>query len=573
MRDTIIFDGAYGTYIASKNLRLEFPELANIEAPDTVLDIHRRYMAGGVDAIKTNTFAANSGLIADPGMLKSILTSGYNLAAQAVSGAGVKVFADIGPIFNENAPAEYKQIADIFIECGAVNFLFETLSEIAGLKNVMAHIKANVPGAVIVASFAVGQDGYTKSGEYYETLLGAAASYGADYTGLNCVCGPLHMRDLIMRLPAGKYNLSAMPNAGYPTLENGRTVYIDNPEYYSEILLEIYSCGVKVIGGCCGTTPEHIRMFTDKLGSGKRRSKIYPTEKKTVAKAQASNGFGGRDTVVAVEINAPAEPDAGYMLSAARRLKMSGADFITIPDSPLGKARANSFMISSMLQRAAGIRAIPHLGCRDKNQIAIKGDLIAANIEGISYVLAVTGDPAAEAFRGDAKSVFGFNSYQLISFISNLNDTIFAAAPYTICAALNTNAQNFDFELERAGNKLSRGAKCLITQPVFSRDDIRNLQKAKAALGCKILAGIMPLAGYKNALYMNNEVPGIVIPEDIVTRLKDKCAAEAKDISLGYAKVVISEISAYCDGYYIMTPLRKSGLSDELVKYIRAGGE
>ena len=288
-------------------------------------------------------------------------------------------------------------------------------------------------------------------------------------------------------------------------------------------------------------------------------------------KAKAKDSFNKTGVTIAVEINAPVDLDISYMLEAAKKAKEYGADFITVPDSPLGKTRANSFMISSIIKRTAGIDTIPHLCCRDKNQIAIKGDLIAANIEGISNVLVVTGDSVAEAHRSDAKQVFGFNSLKLISFIKNLNETVFHDNSYNICAALNTNAENFDAELKRAKNKIENGANCFLTQPIFSEKNIDNFLKAKKILNCRILAGIIPLAGYKNALFLNNEVPGIEIPDKIIMDLKDKSAQESKEISINYAKNIIKKVEENCDGYYIMTPLKKIDFSIELIKYIRGG--
>ena len=568
MKDIIIFDGAFGTYIASKNVSLPFPEMANITAPELVEGIHNEYISIGVDAIKTNTFGANLGTVADYPTLERILQAGFDIASRAASASGAKVFADIGPVNSETASDEYMRIAGVFLERGAHYFLFETLGEVRNLQHAITQIKKCLPDSVVIASFAVTQDGYTKTGEHYEALFDRAVSYGADYVGLNCICGPSHILNLIKNLPHGKYRLSAMPNSGYPTAVNGRTVFIDNPDYYSEKLYEIYSYGAKILGGCCGTTPEHIRKFKQKLESSELPN-VQTADRKTVKKAAVRNSFGKEGITIAVEISAPSDADISYSLEAAKKAKDHGADFVTVPDSPLGKTRANSLMVSSMIQRTVGIAAIPHLCCRDKNQIAIKGDLIAANIEGISTVLAITGDPIAEVSRNEAKNVFGFNSYKLINFIKNLNDSVFHDNPYTICAALNTSADNFGAELERAGEKITRGASCLLTQPIFSDTSIGNLLAARKALKCKILASILPLAGYRNALFLDNEMPGIEIPDDIIMSLENKNAQEVKEISIGYAKSIIKRIKSSCDGYYLVTQLKKIDYTMELIRHIK----
>ncbi|MBQ2675943.1 MAG: bifunctional homocysteine S-methyltransferase/methylenetetrahydrofolate reductase [Clostridia bacterium] len=566
MNKTIIFDGAFGTYISSMGLNLSFPEEANILYPNKVTEIHKEYIAAGATAIKTNTFGANPNNIEQSDRLVQILKSGYRLAEKA-AGENVLVFADMGPISGENALSDYIFIADTFISCNAKNFLIETLTDMDTVSEVIAYIKGKVKDAFIITSFAVGQDGYSRSGNYYLSLFDEAIKAGADYVGLNCVCGPAHILNLLKQTDTHKYNLCAMPNSGYPGMQNQRTVYIDNPEYFSNKLSEIYSLGVKAVGGCCGTTPRHIEMFTRLIKGAVPTAKTVSEQKAKTQPVFTACSFD--KPFIAVELAAPVDTDCEYILSAAKEVKSAGADFVTIPDSPLGKTRANSFMISSLIRRTVQIEVIPHICCRDKNQIAIKGDLIGANIEGVKNILAITGDAIGEADRSTAKNVFGFNSLKLISFINQLNQTVFAHKPYGICAALNINAVNFDAELKRAHKKVENGAVCLFTQPIFTEQNVENYKKAKRELNCKIAVGIMPLAGYKNALFLNNEVAGIEIPQSIIDSLKDKDADEVKDICIDYAKTIIDKIKDGCDGYYIMTPLKKTQLSVELIKYIK----
>ena len=566
MEEKIIFDGAFGTYVVTQNIELDFPEMANIAAKETVLRIHREYIAAGANAIKTNTFAANRELVPQFPVLKSIIENGFAIATQAVAHTDASVFADMGPINSEDAANEYIEIADIFLACGATRFLFETLNETKNLGPVIAHIRSKVENPVIITSFAVSQDGYTKLGNYYKDLFDEASGMGADYVGLNCICGPAHMLNLIRDIPAGKYNLIAMPNAGYPSTVNGRTIYVNNPAYFAAKLWDMDACGVKILGGCCGTTPEHIRQFTAGIKTGASQ-KLSPPIIENPVKAAAKNDF--QNTVIAIELSAPLDTDGAYVWKAAAVAKEAGADFVTIPDSPLGKARANSFMIASSIQRQVGIKAIPHVCCRDKNQIAIKGDLIGANMDQVSTVLAITGDSVAKADRGEAKNVFGFNSFQLIAFIKSLNETIFSSNPYTICGALNINAPRFDIELKRAESKIAQGVDCLFTQPILSQRNIENYFRAKEELPCKIIACILPLAGYKNALFLNNEVPGIEIPQEIIDKLRDKGPEDAKEISIQYAISIVEKIKHNCDGYYIMTPLKKIEFAAEITRYIR----
>ncbi len=567
MEHIIIFDGAFGTYYNSMYGGEEYPESANLRYPERVKSIHEEYIASGANAIKTNTFAANPVTISDSELLRKTIKSGYAIAKSAAS-ESIRVFADIGPIASEKAATDYQAVVELFLEEGASCFLFETLSEVDSLEPTLQYIKKTVPNAVVITSFAVAQDGYTRTGAYYQTLFRKAVAMGADYVGLNCICGPAHMLSLISKVDTEQYAVIAMPNAGYPSVLNGRTVYVDNPSYFSHKLYDIYRCGVRAIGGCCGTTPRHIGETVDKIRAddGNRERTPRQTSSHTVSRTDFPAQKG--HPVIAVEIGAPSDTDISFVLEAAHIVKRAGADFITIPDSPLAKTRASSMMIAAKVQREADIAVIPHICCRDRNQIAIKGDLIAGSIEGIHHALAITGDPISRTDRDFAKNVFGFNSYQLIHFIHELNAEVFAQAPYHICAALNTGSANFDAELNRAKEKRLNGADCFFTQPLFSERNIANYRLAKKTLDCPVMAGIMPPAGYRNALFLNNEVPGIDIPEDIIAELADKSGADAKEICLAYSRSIIDRIAEDCDGYYIMTPMKKIDFSEELIHYI-----
>ncbi len=567
MKPFLLFDGAFGTYYHKKNPNSQYPELANLHDPQTVLQIHREYMESGVTALKTNTFGANPVNFPDKEQLTQILHHGYRLAKEAARQDAV-VFADIGPIFGESAEDGYLTTAELFLKEGATHFLFETQASVQELTHAVRRIKEACPDAVIILSFAVTQDGYTQTGEHYRSLFEKAEQLGADYVGLNCICGPAHMLRLVSEVDTEKYDVIAMPNAGYPSVINGRTVYLDNPDYFSDKLAEIYRCGVRAVGGCCGTTPRHIKSAIEKISRiGTVAKAVSPAPTKVFPPAEPTEW---NHVTVAVEIGAPVDTDSDFTMAASRRMKDAGADFITIPDSPLAKTRANSMMISSKIQREIGIQTIPHICCRDRNQIAIKGDLIAANIDGIREVLAITGDPIPEADRASVKNVFGFNSYKLIRFIAELNRELFPHSPYRICAGLNTGSVHFDQELNRAKEKLKNGATCFLTQPLFSQENIDNYRLAKRELDCKILAGIMPLAGYKNALFLNNEVPGITISPALIEQLKDRSPEDTRALCLDYAKSVIDRIKDDCDGYYIITPLKKAELSEALVRYIRS---
>ncbi|MBP3447527.1 MAG: bifunctional homocysteine S-methyltransferase/methylenetetrahydrofolate reductase [Clostridia bacterium] len=559
------FDGAFGTLYNETYSSGEACELANLLYPERVLAIHKAYLDVGVNAIKTNTFGANFTLTRDENQLQDIIKKGYQLACDATKNTAAEVFCDIGYIDSEQSREEYLRNVDIFLSLGGRNFIFETLQEYEPLPEVISYLRKKAPTATVLVSFSVSQDGYTKKGYFYKTLLEQAAK-DADIVGLNCRCGPAHLYQLIAKLNVSDYpRFSAMPNAGYPQSVNGRTVYSNNLDYYAEKLLKIAALGVSVVGGCCGTTPEHLRKVID--GKIPVRDVVNPikTETGSVTVNQMMELLQSGKKLLAVEVDPPVNADASFLLHAAQMAKNAGADLITVADSPLARSRADSMLLSAKIKREIGIETMPHLSCRDRNDIAIRSALLGANIEAVNNVLVVTGDPVACGHGG----VFQFNSYTLMNLISTLNQEMFQQNPYTICGALNVNAKNFDAELKRAEKKLSAGARVLLTQPIFSEEAAQNFKKAKETLDCYILAGILPIAGWKNARFLNNEVSGIQIPEALIERLKQLEPEEVKHAVVSYSMEKIRSVYYEADGFYIMTPLKKIELVAELLTAIR----
>ncbi|MGL6174322.1 MAG: bifunctional homocysteine S-methyltransferase/methylenetetrahydrofolate reductase [Cellulosilyticaceae bacterium] len=575
-KPTFLFDGGFGTYYSQFISSTDYCERANLSHPNLVYRIHKEYLEAGANAIKTNTFGVNS-LLFDQEEISQIISSGYQIALSATEGTDAKVFADIGYInlATESTPTEYLYLADLFISCGAKHFLFETLAEYEVILPAVEHIKRLVPDAYIIVSFAVTQDGYTQNGHYYKDLLYKASTHSAINTvGLNCICGPSHILNLIKSLDLQTLSFSAMPNAGYPATINGRIIYRDNAEYFSQKLVDIAALGVTALGGCCGTTPEHIRLTIQKLADVSTPS--FSALTVSPAQPQSSGTIGSFEKLlslskktIAVELDPPINTDCTHILSAAKLLKEAGADIITVADSPLARTRADSILLAAKIKREIGIEVLPHLSCRDKNHIGIKGSLLGANIEGVHNILAITGDPVAQTDRGHCKGVFNFNSFNLISFINSLNSEVFTDTPFYIGGALNVNTPQFEHELNRAMHKKENGANFFLTQPLFSEESVANLHLAYSQLDCKILAGILPFASYRNALFLNNEVSGITIPDEVLASVQDKTPEEVIPLSIAFSSQIINQCFDSCDGFYLMTPLKKTELICELIKQIR----
>ena len=569
-----LFDGAFGTYYAALAQTDAPCELANLTDPDTVIQIHREYIAAGAHAIKTNTFACHPQMLPPDGSnnWKQLLTAGYANACHAVEGTDRLVFADIGPIA-DGTPDDYLAVAEVFLSLGATHFLFETQPELDALIPAFASIKQH-PETAILVSFAAAQDGLTRLGQNARTLLRqAAALETVDAVGLNCICGPAHLVHLVQDvLPLSK-PFSAMPNAGYPTVSGGRMVYLNNTSYYADKLSELAAAGCAILGGCCGTTPRHIRAFADLQHTDRPVLHIQTPQPPAAKDAVKPNVFrsrlsAGKQKVVAVEIDPPQTCDFAPVFEAARLLQSVGVDVLTFADSPLSRTRADSMATAAAVSQHCGIPVMPHLTCRDRNQIALKGSLIAANALGVSNVLALTGDPISNLDGLSAKGVFSMNSFGLTQLIHEWNDTLFSANPFYIGGALNLNAAQFDVELRRAERKCQLGARYFLTQPIYSETGLTNLHLARQSLDAKLLAGIFPVASYKNALFLNNEVSGIDIPDDFLEKLRHADPSEVPQLATAFALQTARDASPDCDGFYLMTPLRRFDIVQLLAEQI-----
>ncbi len=577
-RGTVLFDGGMGTYYAEKHGHdPEYCEAANLKYPERVEKIHREYIEAGCDAIKTNTFGANTeSLECDEETISQIIESGWRNAQNAVSGTDVTVFADIGPIphiENVDNTAQYIRIADRFLSLGADHFLFETFSSPDCLGAVSEHIKSRNPNAVIICSFAVTPDGFTREGiSLIKIRNSMIADKNIDIFGMNCVSGPNHMIKLIGELGVLNKPLIIMPNAGYPTSIGNRVFFENNSDYYARGLVEIVGSGAKIIGGCCGTTPEHIRKVCLLLNQKTGVVKALPPAKQTVEVEIAENRFWEKlengKKVFAIELDPPANSDIRAFMDGARKLRDAGADAITIADCPVSRARADSSMLASKLKRELNIDTIPHMTCRDRNIIATKALLLGLNIEGVNNVLVVTGDPVPTAERGNVKSVFNFNSVVLANFIRDLGGE-FIRGPFRVFGALNLNAVNFEIQLNHAKDKLEHGVDGFLTQPVHSLRALNNLKIARQELSGRIIGGVMPIVSHRNACYMNSEISGISISDEIISKYEGLDKEASSRLAISLTTEIAQSMADFVDGYYMITPFMRTDLICEIMNNLK----
>ena len=580
-RKPLLFDGGMGTYYKAK------PgtecEQGNLLDPAGVRKVHREYLAAGAEAIKTNTFGLPRMAAARQPDWQALARAGWKLAAEAAVETGAAVFADLGPAPDtEAAPAGsiYTAVARCFVEQGARNFLFETLSSDAGVLEAVQAVKAQVPDAFVLVSFAVLPDGYTREGMYSKDLVRRMTESGiVDAVGFNCVSAPGAMRALMQQLGGSKLPLSVMPNAGYPVVTRTQVKYQGKPEYFARELARIAAEGVRILGGCCGTTPAHIAALRAALDSLPAVEKAAPAvqvstpEAPTVEKDDAFlRKLNAGKKVIAIELDSPKDADLTNYLAGAKRLQAAGADLLTIADCPIARARMDSSLVACRVHRELGLCTLPHMTCRDRNLNATKALLLGLYAEGVREVLAITGDPIPTAERDEVKNVYQFNSRKLAQYIVSLaGEGREMPSPMTVFGALNLNARNFEVELRRAGEKLENGMSGFLTQPVLSQQAVENLRRTRETLGerAKILAGIMPVVSQRNAIFMENEVNGIHVAEDIIEAFAGLDREQGEALGLEISLKMAREALPYADGFYLMTPFNRVALMERLIARLK----
>ena len=575
----LVFDGGMGTYYkAAPGLACE---QANTADQDGVLAVHRAYLEAGAQALKTNTFGLTAMAARQEPGWQALADAGYALAVQAAQDKAY-VFADLGPVPDtEERPAGqvYTEVAERMLDQGAEYFLFETLSSDAGVLEAVQAIRARCPHAFVLVSFAALPDGYTREGLACSQLLQRMQASGlVDAAGLNCVSAPGAMAALVQQLGRQGLPLSVMPNAGYPVVARSQVRYQGKPAYFAKTLAALAGRGVRILGGCCGTTPEHIRALTEAL---KEQPALGPAFAEPGAVPAAHQPAETEDAflcklrsgqpVIAVELDSPKTADLSGYLASARRLQQAGADILTIADCPVARARMDAALVACRVHRELGLCVLPHMTCRDRNLNATKALLLGLAAEGIGEVLAITGDPIPTAERDEVKSVYQFNSRKLAQYILSLAGEGGLPARMAVFGALNLGARNFAVELRRAEEKLACGMTGFLTQPVLSTQALENLRLARQTLGsrAKLLAGVLPVVSLRNAQFLDSEVNGIQVEPELLQRFAglDKAAGEALglEVAFGAAKAALP----YADGLYLMTPFQRVGLMETLIARIR----
>jgi methionine synthase I (cobalamin-dependent)/5,10-methylenetetrahydrofolate reductase len=580
----LIADGAMGTYLYTKGEYITHSwEQLSLTRPELVREVHREYIAAGADLIESNSFGANRFRLARYGLEGSVKEINLAAAKNAIYEArgGVYVGGSVGPLGVGIAPLGSLKPDDAvsaFVEQisalikGGVNVLiFETFTSLYELELAIGAARKINPTIPIIAQMSFNEDGMTDMGDPAEKVAAVLDSLGVDVIGTNCSVGPGPMLDIVPRLQsATKKPVSAMPNAGYPRMHDGRLVYMTTPEYLETYAKRLIRAGARLIGGCCGTTPEHIRAIhhavralapsrveiTTKEAKPEEAVTPIPTaQKSTLAKKLAEGKF-----VTCVEILPPKGADPVKVLEMAQKLKTAGVDACNIPDGPRASARMSPMSLALLMKQNSGIDPVLHYTCRDRNILGMQSDLLGAHAIGLHDILAVTGDPPKLGNYPDATAVYDVDAIGLVKIINNLNHGLDVAgnrigSPTAIHIGVGVNpaAINIEEEVSRLRQKVQSGAEFIFTQPVFDTKLFTKFLDMIPEIKTPILIGILPLTSLSMAEFLHNEVPGMSVPEDVRARLS-AAGDKAAEVGMAVAVDALNAMRGRVKGVYVMSP-------------------
>jgi len=585
-----LFDGAMGTMLYAKGVFINrcYDEL-NLADPELIKSIHREYVKQGAELLETNSFGANRVKLAAYGLnaqVQAINAAAARLAREAAGGRAL-VGGSIGPLgirIEPYGPTSLEEARGIFheqveglVEGGVDFFILETFSDLQEIHQAMLAVR-EVSGLPIVAQMTIQEDGSTSYGTAPETCATRLDEWGADVIGLNCSVGPAVILEALEKIAAvTQRKLSAQPNAGMPREISGRKMYMASPEYMATFAQRLARAGVKFIGGCCGTTPEHIKRMGDAIRSASPgHVAVAATERPesapdvaTLPLAERSNWgrkLVARELVTTVEIVPPRGISPGKMLAGVRLLKRAGIDAVNVPDGPRAQMRMGALPTAVLVEQSVGIETVLHYTCRDRNLLGMLSDLLGAHALGLRNLLLVTGDPPKMGPYPESTAVFDIDAIGLTNLVARLNrgldpgtNPIGEPTSFAIGVGVNPGAEDREYELERFYWKVEAGAEYAITQPVFDPDQllefIAELEKRKLAI--PIVAGIWPLVSARNAEFMANEVPGVVVPPEILERMRrasDRGKEAALDEGIAIARENFARVRPHVCGLQVSAP-------------------
>jgi homocysteine S-methyltransferase len=617
-RSVIVFDGAMGTMLYAKGVFINqcYDEL-NLRAPELVRQVHTAYAQAGADVLETNTFGANRFKLAQYGLEAQVgeinraaariardVAGDARIVAGAVGPLGLRL-EPYGPTSAEEARTAFAEQMAALREGGADCFIVETFGDVDEIAQAILAARDVDPSMPVIAQMTIGVDGRTPFGATPEDVARRLDAFGADIIGLNCSVGPQGLLEAIERMvPVTRRKLSAQPNAGMPRDIGGRSMYMASPEYMATYARHLVQAGARVVGGCCGTTPDHIRaiaagirplsprvaanveaVVTPDAAPGPRNTPPGAASVATGQEETARRGvpvpmaersawaarIAAGEFVTSVEIVPPRGVNAERMLADVEALKRAGIDAVNVPDGPRAQSRMGAVMTSILIQQRVGIEAVCHYCCRDRNLLGMLSDLLGASALGLRNVLLITGDPPKMGPYPDATAVFDIDAIGLTNLVRNLNhgldpggNAIGEPTRYCIGVGCNPAALDPAVELRRFRYKVEAGAEFAVTQPVFDVGQLERFLRDVEDYHIPVVAGIWPLVSSRNAEFLANEVPGVVVPEEIITRMRranDKSRDHAVAEGIAIARSMLERVRPAVQGVQVSAPFGRVELA------------
>ena len=614
-QQVIVFDGAMGTMLYNKGVFINqcYDEL-NLRTPDLIRDVHKSYKKAGAEVLETNTFGANRIKLAQYGLESQVaeinraaakiareVADDDILVAGAVGPLGVRL-EPFGPTSVDEARAAFREQLQALKDGGCDVFILETFADLHEIEQAIRAAHEVDPTIPVIAQMTIGADCATPYGVSVEDLAQSLDAFGADVIGLNCSVGPQIILDAIEKMaPVSRRKLSAQPNAGMPRDVSGRSMYMASPEYMATYAHHLVQAGAKVVGGCCGTTPEHIAAMVEGVRPlSPRQPRVPRRERRQVQPdlppenpgvqpiplAERSK-WGGKiargEFVTSVEIVPPRGVDATKMLADTARLRDAGVDAVNVPDGPRAQSRMGALLTSVLIEQQVGIETVTHYCCRDRNLLGMLSDLLGAAAVGLRNILLITGDPPKMGPYPNATAVFDIDAIGLTNLVSQLNhgldpggNAIGAPTRFAIGVGVNPAALDPAHELKRFEWKVEAGAEYAITQPVFDAAQLEKFLRTIEHTRIPIVAGIWPLVSLRNAEFLANEVPGVVVPAAIIERMrvasaKSKEAGMAEGIAI--AREMLERVRPLVQGVQVSAPFGKVELALEVFRDTLAAAE
>jgi methionine synthase I (cobalamin-dependent)/5,10-methylenetetrahydrofolate reductase len=603
----VVFDGAMGTVLYNKGVFINqcYDEL-NVRSPDLIKEIHRAYVKAGAEIVETNSFGANRMKLIQHGLETQVHeinraagalareianeASRPVLVAGAVGPLGVRI-EPYGPTSLDEARACFREQLQGLRDGGVDVFLFETFADLHEIEQAIRAGREVSPETPIIAQMTIGADGLTPYGATPEDIARSLDAWGADVIGLNCSVGPQTILEAVEKMvPHTKKKLSAQPNAGMPRDIGGRSMYMASPEYMATYARHLVQAGARVIGGCCGTTPEHIRAIAEgvrplapRVASAEREhaktlervaaEKEKPAVVTAPLKDRSNWGhkIATKQFVTSVEIVPPRGVDAARMLVDVKKLKDAGVDAVNVPDGPRAQSRMGALLTSVIIEQQVGIETVIHYCCRDRNLLGMLSDLLGASAVGLRNMLLITGDPPKMGPYPDATAVFDVDAIGLTNLVANLNrgldpggNAIGKPTSFVIGVGVNPAAIDPPHEIRRFEWKVDAGAEFAITQPVFDPAQLERFLTQIEHVRIPIVAGIWPLVSVRNAEFLANEVPGVTVPDEIISRMRranEKSKEHAVAEGIAIAREMFERVRPAVQGVQVSAPFGKVELA------------